>query len=56
VVKPFAYLQLVFASMIGVSLFGETIDAATALGAALIVGAGLFTIWRERVRRSRHPA
>ncbi|TVQ53798.1 MAG: DMT family transporter [Rhodobacteraceae bacterium] len=52
VVQPFTYLQLVFASLIGVALFAETIDAATAAGAALIVGAGLFTIWRERVRRA----
>jgi drug/metabolite transporter (DMT)-like permease len=51
-VQPFAYLQLVFASAIGVAVFGETLDAWTAAGAALIVGAGLFAAWRERVRRA----
>lgn len=55
-VQPFAYLQLVFASGIGVAVFGETLHPATVLGAAIVVGAGLFTLWRERVRRLRESA
>lgn len=47
-VQPFAYLQLVFASVIGVMIFGEVVKLNVALGAGLIVGAGLFTLWRER--------
>ena len=47
-VQPFAYLQLVFASMIGLLVFSETVRTNVALGAALIVGAGLFTLWRQR--------
>ncbi len=50
-VQPFAYLQLVFASIIGITLFGETVRANVAIGAALIVAAGLFTFWRERQKR-----
>jgi drug/metabolite transporter (DMT)-like permease len=50
-VQPFAYLQLVFASMIGISIFGEDVRANVAIGAALIVAAGLFTFWRERQQR-----
>jgi drug/metabolite transporter (DMT)-like permease len=49
-VQPFAYLQLVFASALGIALFGETIQLNVAFGVALIVGAGLFTLWRERVK------
>jgi len=49
-VQPFAYFQLVFAAILAISLFGETIQANVALGAAMIVGAGLFTLWRERVQ------
>ena len=49
-VQPFAYLQLVFASVIGVAVFRETISADVALGAVLVVGAGLFTLWRARAR------
>ncbi|WP_306151841.1 DMT family transporter [Roseovarius sp. MMSF_3281] len=47
-VQPFAYLQLVFGSAIGVTVFAETIRPNVAFGAALIVGAGLFTLWRQR--------
>ncbi|WP_417604150.1 DMT family transporter [Primorskyibacter flagellatus] len=47
-VQPFAYLQLVFASTIGVVLFAETIRPNVAIGAAIIVAAGLFTLWRAR--------
>jgi drug/metabolite transporter (DMT)-like permease len=49
-IQPFAYLQLVFASAIGVGVFGERLDAALVVGGALVVAAGLFTWWRERVR------
>lgn len=47
-VQPFAFLQLVFASIIGVIFFGETIPSSTLVGAAVIVGAGVFTLLRER--------
>ena len=47
-VQPFAYLQLLFASTIGILIFSETIRLNVALGGALIVGAGLFTHWRQR--------
>ncbi|MFP4328300.1 MAG: DMT family transporter [Paracoccaceae bacterium] len=47
-VQPFAYLQLVFVSLLGVVVFGETVRADVALGAALVVAAGLFTLWRAR--------
>jgi drug/metabolite transporter (DMT)-like permease len=50
-VQPFTYLHLVFAAAIGATVFGEVIEPSLVLGGALIVGAGLFTIWRERVRR-----
>ena len=49
-VQPFAYLQLVFASAIGLAVFGETIRLNVSIGAGLIVAAGLFTLWRQRVR------
>jgi len=47
-VQPFAYLQLPFVSVIGVFVFSETIRPNVAVGVALIVGAGLFTLWRQR--------
>ena len=48
-VQPFAYLQLPIASMIGVFVFAETLTANLVIGAAIVVGAGLFTLWRARV-------
>ncbi len=48
IVQPFAYFQLVFVSFIGLLVFNETLDIWTLAGAVLIVGAGLFTFWRER--------
>jgi len=50
-VQPFAYLQLVFASTIGLTVFDETLRPNVVLGAVIVVAAGLFTLWRERVRR-----
>jgi drug/metabolite transporter (DMT)-like permease len=47
-VQPFAYLQLVFASAIGIFLLGESLRPNVALGAAIVIGAGLFTLWRAR--------
>lgn len=50
-VQPFAYLQLVFASALGLLVFAETIRPNVAIGAGVIVAAGLFTLWRERQNR-----
>ena len=47
-IQPFAYLQLIWASMIGIIIFGEKITTNVLIGACIIVGAGLFTLWRER--------
>ncbi|WP_050931757.1 DMT family transporter [Aestuariivita boseongensis] len=47
-VQPFAYFQLVFVSILGLLIFSEAIRTNVAIGAALIVAAGLFTFWRER--------
>ena len=50
-VQPFAYFQLVFASALGMAIFGEVLRPNVAVGAAIIVCAGLFTLWRERQKR-----
>lgn len=52
-VQPFAYLQLPFAAILGIAVFGETIRLNVAIGAGMIVAAGLFTLWRERVKAQR---
>ncbi len=50
-VQPFAYLQLVFAAAVGVAVFHEPLKINVILGAAIVVAAGLFTLWRERLAR-----
>jgi drug/metabolite transporter (DMT)-like permease len=49
-VQPFAYLQLVFAAAIGITVFGETLHWNVAAGAVVVVAAGLFTLWRAKVK------
>lgn len=51
-VQPFTYLQLVFGASIGVLVFGEVVRPNVAIGALLVVAAGLFTLWRARVAKS----
>lgn len=46
--QPFAYFHLVFAVLIGVSVFGETLDWNVAIGAIIIVAAGVFALLRAR--------
>ncbi|MEL6510250.1 MAG: DMT family transporter [Pseudomonadota bacterium] len=46
--QPFAYLQLVFASALGLVVFNETLEMNVVIGASIVVSAGLFTLWRER--------
>jgi len=52
VTTPLRYTRLVFAMTIGLVFFGERPDGWTLAGSALIVGAGLFTLWRETRRRT----
>lgn len=51
VITPFRYARLIYAMIIGVLVFGERPDLATLAGAALIIGSGLYTFARERLRR-----
>ncbi len=48
-IQPFAYLQTVFASAIGVFWFGEALSPWTVAGASVVITAGLFAFWREQV-------
>ena len=46
--QPFAYLQLLFATIIGLWIFSENLETDLVIGALLVVLAGLFTFWREQ--------
>ncbi|MFK7739881.1 MAG: DMT family transporter [Planctomycetota bacterium] len=47
-IQPLIYLQLVVATSVGVAAFDERLDGWTLTGAALIVGAGLYTLRSQR--------
>ncbi|RYI24009.1 MAG: DMT family transporter [Acetobacteraceae bacterium] len=49
-IQPFAYLQLVWAAAIGLFVFGEVLRVNVAIGAGIVVAAGVFTLWRQRLR------
>ncbi|WP_295533803.1 DMT family transporter [uncultured Thioclava sp.] len=52
VIAPFRYVRLIFAVIIGWAVFAEPPDRFTLLGGAVIVGSGLYTLWRQaRLRR-----
>jgi drug/metabolite transporter (DMT)-like permease len=51
VVAPFDYLQIVGAIVFGWWLMQTTPTANTLAGAALIAASGLYTAWREHIRR-----
>lgn len=46
--QPFNYTLLVWAALIGFTVFGEIPDRWTIAGAALVVAGGSYVIWRER--------
>ena len=46
-VQPFAYLQIVFVSIIGITVYGETLALSVVLGTALIVAAGIYALWHS---------
>ncbi|MCL6282992.1 DMT family transporter [Ruegeria sp. 2012CJ41-6] len=48
-VTPFRYSRIVFALIIGTTVFGERPDLMMLTGVAVIVGAGIYVVWRERV-------
>ena len=54
-VAPMTYGQLLMAVALGAIFFGDWPDATALLGAAVIVGAGLFLWWRGRAPEPAKP-
>ena len=48
VVVPYQYSMIVWAVMFGITVFGDAPKPATVIGAAIIIGAGLYIFLRER--------
>ena len=49
-ITPFRYSRLICALAIGIFVFDERPDAAMLTGAVLVIGSGLYTLYRERRR------
>ncbi|MCB6179811.1 DMT family transporter [Rhodobacter sp. Har01] len=49
-VQPFAYLQIVFVTGIGITVFDEVLTLPIAIGAGIVIAAGLFALSLERAR------
>jgi drug/metabolite transporter (DMT)-like permease len=51
-VQPFAYMQFVFITVIGIFVFGESLSVVVVLGVALVIAAGIYALWSERTIRN----
>ena len=47
IVAPMQYSQIIWASLFGALLFDERIDAATLIGASIIIASGVYIVLRE---------
>lgn len=52
---PINYTRIVASVLLGYFMFGDLPDIYTIAGGAVIVGSGLFVIWRESYRRKVRP-
>lgn len=49
VIAPMQYLEIVTAAILGYLIFGDLFNQTAAIGATIIIGSGLYVIWREHV-------
>ena len=52
---PYQYTMIVWAIVLGYLVFGDVPDGFTLAGAAIIVAAGLYILWREQIVARRAP-
>ncbi len=52
IVAPMQYSQIIWATVYGWFIFGETLDRPTVIGAGVIIASGLYIVWRESSRGS----
>jgi drug/metabolite transporter (DMT)-like permease len=52
VLAPFHYTQIVWMVLAGYIIFGDWPGPSTIIGAAIVIAAGLYVLYRESVRRS----
>jgi drug/metabolite transporter (DMT)-like permease len=47
-VQPYAYLQIVFVTLIGLTIYGEVLELPVLIGTLVVVAAGLYALSLER--------
>jgi drug/metabolite transporter (DMT)-like permease len=52
IIAAFDYVSMIWAATLGYAFFAETPSAAVLTGAAVVAGAGVLVLWRERSRRA----
>lgn len=55
IVAPMQYSQILWATLFGALLFGESVGTTTALGAAIIIASGLYIVLREGRASTNRP-
>lgn len=55
-IAPFEYTALLWATLLGYLLWDELPDSITLLGATVVIGSGLYIIYREARRADRQPS
>ena len=55
IIAPFQYSQMIWGVVFGLLVFGTSPDAASMIGAGIIIASGLYTLWREAARRGARP-
>ena len=50
VLQPFAYISVVTSAVVSFLFFGDPVTAAMLTSGGIVIAAGLFTFWRERVQ------
>lgn len=55
-IAPFRYTALLWSILLGFAVFGDVPDTAMIAGATIIIGSGLYALYRERVAGKGMPA
>ncbi|RWM02619.1 MAG: DMT family transporter [Mesorhizobium sp.] len=55
-IAPFRYTALLWSILLGLVIFGDVPDLPMIVGAAIIIGSGLYALYRERVVGRQQPA
>ncbi|WP_123151509.1 DMT family transporter [Mesorhizobium delmotii] len=55
-IAPFRYTALLWSILLGLSIFGDVPDLPMILGAIVIIGSGLYALYRERIVGRRKTA